>query len=636
MISRSTLSVSALLFSRSSGPAAAPTQTGGPNRTNTFVNGLGNSNASHEDATQWDFELVVAGTTGAPESFAISKGARLHGVSRSLRTIDGKREIESFLQLRDHFADGSRASARAVREMVAKLEEGFDLALTVDGPKGPRYTVKPGPFEIAKLSGVRWCPPRRARNPTGSRPRGTRSSFPNRSRKCSSGSDRPSGWVPPRVRKTSKRAEPRPRGCFARSRRRTTVMPLDRERYEVVYPAGGSHFSRTPPPGFLSRVLLPASLVYAGASELVRRARVRDRTKTGDAVVSPSARELGGNGKTPFAAYLVSELCAAVTVPRTRVADSGAKPRISAGPPFSFVFGGTGRFLPRGRAHTEERCAGVERNDRRRRGDGGVTVSGRAACVLEGPPPCPRGRLGALRSDDVVLDDAFQTWPVARDADIVLLDAEHPLGRANDPSRESARGSWGARPGGCDRVQRDRVRSRRGGWGDWVPALAPVGAMTASLTSTIGSAASRMDARDLAGHPVPVFGIRRRVSIARPISNAAGYSAEEFGGSAAALSSVGRPRRFEESLVRLGVAVGLAIRFPDHYRYGPQDVRRIEAVLAERRIGVLVTTEKDGRSCARSVLREPTCGSPGSTSTSSATTRSRICEKPRGLPAASA
>jgi lysophospholipid acyltransferase (LPLAT)-like uncharacterized protein len=48
----------------------------------------------------------------------------------------------------------TRGGARAIRELVSKLEEGFDLGITVDGPKGPRYTVKPGPLEISKLSGA--------------------------------------------------------------------------------------------------------------------------------------------------------------------------------------------------------------------------------------------------------------------------------------------------------------------------------------------------------------------------------------------------------------------------------------------------------------------------------------------------
>lgn len=48
----------------------------------------------------------------------------------------------------------TRGGARAIRELVARLEEGFDLGITVDGPKGPRYEVKPGPLEISKLSGA--------------------------------------------------------------------------------------------------------------------------------------------------------------------------------------------------------------------------------------------------------------------------------------------------------------------------------------------------------------------------------------------------------------------------------------------------------------------------------------------------
>lgn len=48
----------------------------------------------------------------------------------------------------------TRGGARAIRELVTKLDEGFDLGVTVDGPKGPRYIVKPGPLEISKLSGA--------------------------------------------------------------------------------------------------------------------------------------------------------------------------------------------------------------------------------------------------------------------------------------------------------------------------------------------------------------------------------------------------------------------------------------------------------------------------------------------------
>lgn len=52
----------------------------------------------------------------------------------------------------------TRGGARAIREMVSKLEQGFDLGITVDGPVGPRFKAKAGPLEIAKLSGS-WVVP---------------------------------------------------------------------------------------------------------------------------------------------------------------------------------------------------------------------------------------------------------------------------------------------------------------------------------------------------------------------------------------------------------------------------------------------------------------------------------------------
>jgi len=52
----------------------------------------------------------------------------------------------------------TRGGARAIRDMAARLREGFDLGITVDGPRGPRYVVKPGPIEIAKITGAAIVP----------------------------------------------------------------------------------------------------------------------------------------------------------------------------------------------------------------------------------------------------------------------------------------------------------------------------------------------------------------------------------------------------------------------------------------------------------------------------------------------
>jgi lysophospholipid acyltransferase (LPLAT)-like uncharacterized protein len=48
----------------------------------------------------------------------------------------------------------SRRGALAIREMAAVLERGEDMAITPDGPRGPRYHFHPGAVKLAQLTGV--------------------------------------------------------------------------------------------------------------------------------------------------------------------------------------------------------------------------------------------------------------------------------------------------------------------------------------------------------------------------------------------------------------------------------------------------------------------------------------------------
>jgi lysophospholipid acyltransferase (LPLAT)-like uncharacterized protein len=43
--------------------------------------------------------------------------------------------------------------ARALRDYFVSVREGFTLAITTDGPKGPRYVFKPGAILLAQMSG---------------------------------------------------------------------------------------------------------------------------------------------------------------------------------------------------------------------------------------------------------------------------------------------------------------------------------------------------------------------------------------------------------------------------------------------------------------------------------------------------
>jgi hypothetical protein len=48
----------------------------------------------------------------------------------------------------------SRNAVRALLGLRRALQEGWTVAFTLDGPRGPRYKVKPGPVALARSSGV--------------------------------------------------------------------------------------------------------------------------------------------------------------------------------------------------------------------------------------------------------------------------------------------------------------------------------------------------------------------------------------------------------------------------------------------------------------------------------------------------
>ena len=48
----------------------------------------------------------------------------------------------------------SRRGAQALRELKTWAERDYDLAITPDGPRGPRYTVQDGAMSMAQLTGL--------------------------------------------------------------------------------------------------------------------------------------------------------------------------------------------------------------------------------------------------------------------------------------------------------------------------------------------------------------------------------------------------------------------------------------------------------------------------------------------------
>ncbi len=52
----------------------------------------------------------------------------------------------------------SRRGAQALLEMTSWAERGYDLAITPDGPRGPRYRVQSGAVDLASVSGLPLIP----------------------------------------------------------------------------------------------------------------------------------------------------------------------------------------------------------------------------------------------------------------------------------------------------------------------------------------------------------------------------------------------------------------------------------------------------------------------------------------------
>jgi hypothetical protein len=74
------------------------------------------------------------------------------------RSFDGEliaRTVER-LGFRAVRGSSSRGGASAVRGMAQAYGEGRICAFTADGPKGPARVAKPGPVQLAELTGAAW------------------------------------------------------------------------------------------------------------------------------------------------------------------------------------------------------------------------------------------------------------------------------------------------------------------------------------------------------------------------------------------------------------------------------------------------------------------------------------------------
>jgi tetraacyldisaccharide 4'-kinase len=173
-------------------------------------------------------------------------------------------------------------------------------------------------------------------------------------------------------------------------------------------------------------------------------------------------------------------------------------------------------------------------------------------------------------SEVLVLDDGFQHRRLARDLDLVLLDATDPWGHGYVFPRGLLREPpSGLRRAGvvlltrCDQVPAAEVERIRG----QVAGLAP-----------------RVPVVETVHEPVELVSAEKAVA---PLEWIAGRPVVAFCG-------IGNPAAFRQTLVGLGAEVAAFRAFPDHHGYRREDVEELRTWARQQaRDCVIVTTQKD-------------------------------------------
>lgn len=167
----------------------------------------------------------------------------------------------------------------------------------------------------------------------------------------------------------------------------------------------------------------------------------------------------------------------------------------------------------------------------------------------------------------LVCDDAFQHRQIVRDIDIVLLDAEKPLGNGHLLPRGCLRESIeGLRRADCLILTR-------------CDQACPLHPDIAKIVEATG---------------IPVFRAAHRFrDLVRPSDNTAESPAGLRGKKVCAFSGIAQPGSFKKLLRDAGANVLSFIEFPDHYVYNRNDLDAMEKHFATLGAEGWITTEKD-------------------------------------------
>jgi len=195
-----------------------------------------------------------------------------------------------------------------------------------------------------------------------------------------------------------------------------------------------------------------------------------------------------------------------------------------------------------------------------------------------------RGALRAVREygvDTVILDDGFQQWHVRKDLEIVAIDARNPFGNRH---------------------------------------MLPRGILREPLSSLKRADIFVLTKTDLAPKQAlahlkqTLFKYNPKALVAESVHNPVGFYNIKNPGKLldlnyinkkdkiALLSGIGDPESFFQLILRLKMAVGLELRFPDHHYYTLGEMEMVSSRVKGSGSKVIVTTEKDASRISEEIV----------------------------------
>lgn len=168
----------------------------------------------------------------------------------------------------------------------------------------------------------------------------------------------------------------------------------------------------------------------------------------------------------------------------------------------------------------------------------------------------------------IVLDDGFQHAAIARDEDIVVIDCHNPFGYGELLPRGLLREPLSALGRATSFLLTHADECEHSQILDTLQKINPTATMLKSRHRPLRLIS--LDGNDEASCDLVAD---RKIL---------------------AVSSIGNPKAFENTLVRLGARVVKSLRFKDHHWYGAADAQEIERVAQEVGAEYILSTEKDG------------------------------------------